>query len=241
MAREAVIKPIEFSCLAVETSTAEPGVAVLQGDASFLREAPGLRNPSRQVVSWARELLDEAGISPGALSCIAYGAGPGSFTGVRVAASMAQGLGYGWNVPVCPVSSLAAMAAAALRIATAAGRDTPDAVACAVDARMGEVYFGLYVADAILGVRSLATDALLAPGAVALPAGRRYLAAGSGWAVWPDLASRWQDRLGRLMPQLCPSALDVARLAAPRFAAGLGRAAVDALPNYLRDRVALAP
>ena len=205
----------------------------------LLRECPGLRAPSRQIFVWASELLREAGLSPASLSCIAYGAGPGSFTGVRLAASLAQSLGYAGNRPACPVSSLAAMASAALRQAAGEGRDVPQAVACALDARLGEIYLGLYVPDATMGVRHVVADALLAPDAIVLPEGQRWLAVGPGWAAWPDLVDRCAQQLEWYQPRVLPTALDVGQLAAPRFAAGECVPASRALPNYLRERVAM--
>lgn len=212
----------------------------MRGDVVLSREGPGLRAPSRQIFVWASELLRESGLSPASLSCIAYGAGPGSFTGVRLAASLAQSLGYAWNRPACPVSSLAAMASAALRQAAEEGRDLPQAVACALDARLGEIYLGLYVPDATMGVRQIVADALLPPEAVVLPEGKRWLAVGSGWAAWPDLVDRCAQQLERHQPRVLPTALDVGQLAAPRFVTGECVPASRALPNYLRDQVATA-
>ena len=181
------------------------------------------------------ELLEETGTALNELDCIAFGAGPGSFTGVRVAVALAQGLGYARNLPLCPVSTLAALAAGALQ-ATAA-----DTVACCLDARMGEVYFGVYRRDPEEGVRALAADALLNPDAVRLPGESTFLAVGPGWTVHPQLAERLGARLAGVEPEQLPSAADVARLARPRFLAGRVVSPAEALPNYLRDRVTSVP
>jgi tRNA threonylcarbamoyladenosine biosynthesis protein TsaB len=197
-----------------------------------VREVRGLRAPSRSVFEWVRELLDEANASFEQLDCIAFGAGPGSFTGVRVAVALAQGLGYARGLPLCPVSTLAALAAGAIRTTSA------NAVACCLDARLGEVYFGLYEKDDRFGVQSVGPDALLRPDAVSLPLHGTFLAAGPGWSVYPELTDRLRTRLAAIDPGHLPSAADVARLAESRFLAGRVVLAADARPNYLRNRVA---
>ena len=191
-----------------------------------------MRAPSRAVFEWVHELLEETNSALSELDCIAFGAGPGSFTGVRVAVALAQGLGYARKLPLCPVSTLAALAAGSLRNTVA------DAVACCFDARMGQVYFGVYCRDTEEGVRALTADALLNPEAVNLPAEGTFLAVGAGWAAYPQLAARLQSRIVGVEPLHLPSAGDVARLARPRFFSGRLVSPAGAVPNYLRDRVA---
>ncbi len=184
------------------------------------------------MYEWAHELLDASSVSLAELDCLAFGAGPGSFTGVRVAVAVAQGLGYATNRPVCAVSTLAALAAGAFRQTTA------DAVACCLDAHMGEVYVGVYRRDVEEGVRELRPDVLEAPDAVALPGDWACFAAGPGWAAYPELAARLRSRLTGMGPDLLPSAADVASLAKSRFLAGRMVPPAEARPNYLRHRVA---
>lgn len=193
-----------------------------------------MQAPSRAVYEWVSELLEEAGMSLRELDCIAFGAGPGSFTGVRVAVALAQGLGFARGLPLCPVSTLAALAEGALQNSGA------DAVACCFDARMGEVYFGVYRRDSKLGVRVLAADALLSPDAVDLPEEGRFLAVGPGWTAYPQLAARLQHRLLGVEAEHLPSAANVARLAGPRFRSGAVVTPAGAQPNYLRNRVTSA-
>jgi tRNA threonylcarbamoyladenosine biosynthesis protein TsaB len=221
-----------FSCLAIETASELPSIALLRAGVITVREVRGLQAPSRSVFEWVRELLDEADTTIDQLDCIAFGAGPGSFTGVRVAVALAQALGYARSLPLCPVSTLAALAAGVIQNAGA------DGVACCLDARIGEVYFGLYGEDREWGVRTLAADALLSPDAVCLPANGTFLAVGPGWSAYPKLADRLRTRLTAVEPGQLPSAADVARLARSRFLAGRVVSPADAHPNYLRDRVA---
>jgi tRNA threonylcarbamoyladenosine biosynthesis protein TsaB len=226
------IPSANFTCLAIETATELPSLALVRAGVVSVRECPGLRAPSREVFEWTRELLDESGADLQELDCIAFGAGPGSFTGVRVAVAVAQALGYACGAPLCPVSTLAALAVGAFQ------ETTVDAVACCLDAHMGEVYFGVYRRDAERGVHPLAVDALHAPDAVTLPPDMKFLAAGPGWAAYPQIAERFQHQLVGIDAGLFPSAASVVTLARSRFLAGELVSPKDAQPNYLRQRVA---
>lgn len=231
-AEDLTISRRPFTCLAIETATDLPGVALVRGGVVSQREAHGLRAPSRHVFEWVHDLLAEARLDLAELDCIAFGAGPGSFTGVRVAVAVAQALGYSRGIALCPVSSLAALAAVAVR-KTGATR-----VACCLDAHMGEVYSGLYRGDDALGVIALGPDRLVPPGELGLPAEERWLAAGPGWAAYPDLTTRLAGSLAGIEPALLPSAVEVARLAEPLYRAGRVLPPAEAHPNYLRQRVA---
>lgn len=220
-----------FSCLAVETATDFPSLALVHGAKMAVRAAEGLQTPSRAIYTWLQELLEETGTSLEQLDCLAFGAGPGSFTGVRVAAALVQALGFARHLPVVPVSTLAALAMAGLR----AAQTRP--VACCLDARMGQVYFAVYAADDEKGVRSLQADALLQPEEVSCAGLPSCFAAGPGWLAYPALRDRFGDVLTGLDVELRPSAADVAALAYPKFLRGETVAPALALPNYLRDRV----
>jgi len=224
-----------FTCLAIETATEQASVALEHNGVTVQRQARGLAAPSRAIYGWIVELLAETGLDLGAVHCVAYGAGPGGFTGVRVATSVAQALGFSRQLPICPVSTLAALAAGALRLGSG------DTVACCQDARMGQVYFAVYRRDPHGGVTALRQDALLDPAAVTLDGMPECTAVGSGWAAYPELAAGLASR-GRLLelPEL-PSALDVAALAGPLYHSGRTVAPSLALPNYLRDQVAALP
>lgn len=223
-----------FRCLAVETATERAGVALLDGDRCLEKGEHGLREPSRLVYRWIDELLREARISLEDLDCIAFGAGPGSFTGLRVAAGVAQALAFSRTLPVCRVSTLAALALGQLR---ATGGEC---VAVALDARMGQAYAGVYRRRGA-GVEALVEDALVDPEhwAPVLPAGTR--AAGPGFAAWPVLATGAGIPASAVDPACWPAAADVARLGQLQFEAGLAVGALDALPNYLRERVTSSP
>jgi len=179
-----------------------------------------------------RELLTRERRSLGELDGIAFGAGPGSFTGLRIACGVAQGLALGAGLRVVGVCTLEAMAEAARQ------RLGATRVVAALDARMGEVYAAHYRHD---GERWTAETepAASKPGAVYVPPGRDWLGVGPGFAAYAELRSRLASALSACRDDLLPSAAAVGALALPRFAAGGSVAASAAAPLYLRNRVAL--
>ena len=184
---------------------------------------------SERLLPWAQELLAAAGTRLAQLDGIAFGAGPGGFTGLRLACGVAQGLAFGLDRPVVPVCTLAVLA-----LGAGDGR----ILAC-LDARMNEVYLAAY---AVAGdsVTELATPIVDAAATLSLPEGSGWHGAGDGFSTWGDvLRTRLDGRMESVDPQLAPTASAVARLAAPVFAAGRGVSAAAALPRYVRDKVAL--
>ena len=177
-------------------------------------------------------VLAEAGIALSGLDGIAASVGPGSFTGVRISVSVAQGLAFGATLPVIPVTTLEALALAGLR------HGTSRALAC-LDARMGEVYWGCFAADARRGV--IALDALRVgpPAEVRWPAPGTYRGIGAGFAAHPKLAALAGLELDPGDAGALPEALHMARLGALRLSAGEGLDAAQLQPEYLRDKVAL--
>lgn len=163
------------------------------------------------------------------LDCIAFGAGPGSFTGLRIACGVAQGIAFGINVPVIGIGTLLALAAAS----------QADPVVCCLDARMGEVYHAAYEK------RGGDWHAVHEPGlckpdaAPDLPAGA-WAGCGSGFAVYrAALESRYAGKLARVIDNLAPHAREIAVLAAAEFARGKAVSAEYAAPLYVRNKVAL--
>lgn len=186
------------------------------------------RGHAGRLLPMADELLQVAGMALRDLDGIAFGRGPGGFTGLRIAAGIAQGLAAGIDRPVLPVSNLAAVAAGASR-ETGASR----VLAC-MDARMGQVYWAAYDCSGA-GPRLLGTEQLSAPCAVELPAGGAWHGAGHGFAAYAALAPRLA--LASVDPERLPRAGDIARMAATDLAAGGGLPAAAGIPAYLRDDV----
>jgi tRNA threonylcarbamoyladenosine biosynthesis protein TsaB len=218
--------------LALDASTEVCSVA-LGDEAGFVeRSVVAGQRHSELLLPMIRALLAEAGIGVGALDGIAFGSGPGSFTGLRIACGAAQGLAFGTGKPVVGIPTLMAMAEAA-RL-----RDGSRRVVAALDARMREVYVAAYEHDGSSWAERLA-PAVQAPQAAPLPPGTAWLGVGGGFAAHPALAERLQNIMLRCDAAIAPSALAIGALALPRLAAGAGVAARDAAPLYVRHRVAL--
>ncbi|HLI16868.1 MAG TPA: tRNA (adenosine(37)-N6)-threonylcarbamoyltransferase complex dimerization subunit type 1 TsaB [Rhodanobacteraceae bacterium] len=221
-----------MNLLAIETATEACSVALLHGEALIDRTELAPRRHAELVLPMAEDLLAEAGITRRQLDAIAVGQGPGAFTGVRLAISVAQGLALALDIPVVPVSSLAALAMQAPKNGAS--------ILAAIDARREEIYAGAFVFDGAGLVEALDRERVLAASELKSPEAEAWNVLGTGWKAYSDAirerlpsAPRWAD--GERYPQAC----DVARLAAPLFAAGKGVPPEQALPVYLRDKVAL--
>lgn len=219
--------------LAIDTATEACSAALLlDGELRERYELLG-RGHAERILPMVDELLAEAGVGLRALDGIAFGRGPGAFTGVRIAVSLAQGLAFGADLPVVGVSDLAALARLVL------DRERTEAALVCLDARMNEVYWAEALPRPDGGIELIA-ERLGPPAEVvpSLPPTRSLAGAGHGWAAYPRLAERLGTRLAVLRPQLLPRAAQVATLAALEFAAGRAVRAEFALPVYLRDEVA---
>ncbi len=215
--------------LALETSTEYCSVALWQdGEVVDRCEAVGQKH-SERLMPMIDELLQATGHKLQALDGIAFGMGPGSFTGVRIACGVAQGLALGANLPVVGVCTLEALA-------EASGHDRVIAV---LDARMGEIYHAAYEKQG--GDRIAASEPCLCkPEDAPAVAGEGWFAAGSGFAVnGPALQARYAGQLLGVDGAVVPQAAAVAALGARRLMRGEGVDAALALPLYLRDKVAL--
>jgi tRNA threonylcarbamoyladenosine biosynthesis protein TsaB len=219
--------------LALDTSTELCSAAVWLDGTLSAREAQRERGHSELILPMIDQLLAEAGVGLRQLDAIAFGRGPGAFTGVRLAAGVAQGLAFAVGLPLLPISDLRALAAQALRLAGA----PPRALVCQ-DARMDECYWGCFerVADT---VQAHSPEALAAPGALGLPpswCGHSVCGAGSGFGAYPLELGPLMRQLRAVYGDFRPRALEVALLAAHD---GLASAVPpeQAHPVYLRDEV----
>jgi tRNA threonylcarbamoyladenosine biosynthesis protein TsaB len=219
--------------LALETSTEWCGVAVGDGARWHRCEEKAGHAHSERLLPMVDAALVEAGWSLRELDGIAFGAGPGSFTGIRIACGVAQGLAFAADLPVVPVPTLAALAQQVFR-----DDGWRNVVAC-LDARMREVYVAAYARDGAAW-REVSAPEVVAPDDVALklPASPgSWTGAGGGFAAYPALASRLA--LAECAADAHPTAQAIGELALAPLAAGEGVAAADALPIYVRHRVAL--
>jgi len=221
--------------LAIDTATENCSAALLFDAQLLQREQLLERGHAEAILPMVDELLAAAHLRFYALSAIAFGRGPGAFTGVRLAASVTQGLAFGAGVPVVPVSDLQAVAQRALD-----AHGAVDRVLVCADARMHEVYWGCFERSADGLARPSDAEHVTPPASVRLPGGwehRGQLAgAGSGFATYPELRAGLS--LDVVLEGLLPRAVEVARLAVPEVAAGRFFPAEQALPVYLRDDVA---
>lgn len=221
-----------MSCLlALDTATEACSVALLHEGRVLSRYEVAPRLHAQRLLPMVQEVLDEAGIAIAALDAIAFGRGPGAFTGVRIAIGVVQGLAFALDRPVLPVSNLAVLAQRAHRESGASQ------VAAAIDARMDEIYWGCYALDGG-EMRLQGSEAVLPPEQAELPRGASgdWLGAGTGWGSY---AARMGVSVRDRLPALLPDASDLLQLARFAWARGEALPAEQAQPVYLRDQVAM--
>lgn len=220
-----------MNILALDTAAKACSVALQAGENLIERFEAVPRRHAASLLPMAEACLAEAGLKLGNLDAVAFGRGPGSFTGLRIATGVTQGIAFGAGLPVIPVSNLAAGAAAALRL------HGWRRVLVAFDARMGEVYAGWFRQGPDGLPEAISAETLSTPEALAATAdGEGSYGVGSAFAAWPALTE--QLKLQAADANLEPRALDLLGLAAAALARGNTVAAEDAQPVYLREQVA---
>ena len=233
------MKPEFPNLLAFDTSTDRLSVAVQRAadGARFTHTGAGGAQSSATLIPTVQALLAQAGLALGDLRAIVFGRGPGSFTGLRTACAVAQGLAYGARggagVPVLPVDTLLAVAEGARQSLSPAPAELR--VLALLDARMGEVYAAEYAWSSAVGWQGLAEAAVLPPEGVAVPPAGTLLA-GNAAAVYADRLPAALRALPRA--DVLPTAEALLALAPALLAAGRAVPADQALPLYIRDKVA---
>lgn len=219
--------------LAIDTATEQCSVALLDGNRVVSRCVPMPRGHADVLLSMVQEVMAEAGVALPELEVIAFGRGPGAFTGVRIAIGVAQGMALALGVPLMPVSNLAAVAQ------QAAGRvPVGSHVLVCMDARMGEIYCCEFVLAASGLVEAVSAEQLLAPDRFHLPASpatQPVLGLGTGFRAYPVLRERCAGLT--IDDSALPRANDLVQLAARDVALGKAMPAAQAQPVYLRDDV----
>jgi tRNA threonylcarbamoyladenosine biosynthesis protein TsaB len=214
--------------LGFDTST-EVCTAALWLDGQVLERFERRNQHSELLLPMIDALLGEAGLRIAELDAIAFGRGPGSFTGLRIGAGVAQGLAFAADRPVVPVSSLATLAQGI----------EADRVLAAFDARMRQVYWGVYQRNAQGLVAPMHAELVADPSAVPLPEGRGWVGGGSGWDAY---TGPLQQRLGSVVERwvagATPQARNLMALAAVAFTEGRTLPPEAAIPVYIRDDVA---
>ncbi|MBI5451314.1 MAG: tRNA (adenosine(37)-N6)-threonylcarbamoyltransferase complex dimerization subunit type 1 TsaB [Gammaproteobacteria bacterium] len=225
-----------MNILAIDTSTDACSAALLAGGELYQRCQIAPRQHTELILPMIDSVLAEAGLGVRQLDGLAFGRGPGAFTGVRVASSVIQGIAYGCDLPVAAVSTLAALAQQAWRSHGAIQ------VLAGLDARLQQVYWGQYVLGAQQCMQLQGGEQVCLPAAVPRPTTSGWLGAGSAWLQYRTLLTQQlgdccQDCIADIYPQ----ARDVALLGQRLLQQGLGVAADRVLPVYLRDQVASKP
>ncbi len=218
-----------MNLLALETATEACSAALAVDGEIRERFEVAPRGHSQLLLPMVDELMAEAAISIEQVDAIAFGRGPGAFTGLRIAVGVTQGIAFGAELPVVPVSTLAALAQ---------GGESDKALA-AIDARMNEVYWGAYQRNSAGQMVLCGEESVLPAGEVPLPEGDGWVGLGTGWGSYSTtLAKRCGDQINGWNGESLPHAADVARLGIAGFNAGEAISAEQAIPVYLRDKVA---
>ena len=214
--------------LALETSTEHCSLALWLDGEILVRAVPAQERHSQVILPLLQALLADAQVRLTQLNGIAFGAGPGSFTGLRIACGIAQGLAFGANLPVVGISDLMALAEAS---------NCPKVIAI-LDARMGEIYHAVYERRADQWQELSAPGLYLPQHAPAVSAGG-WVGVGSGFNVHKEvLLLRYAEQFNEINADLVPHAKEIAILGAQALLNGRGLAPDDAHPIYIRDKVA---
>ena len=222
-----------MNLLALDTSTEFLSLALLLSDnngcdKTYSHDSQAGVKASELILPQIQALLDSANIKLTDLDGIAFGAGPGAFTGVRVACGVAQGLGFGADLPVVGVNTLLALAQAS---------EKERVIAC-LDARMGEIYHAAFVRENGVWIEQSKTIVCKPEAAPVLDGA--WTGVGSGWAAYGEILSQiYAKNLSHVLPNVTPTAQAILQLAAPTFSAGNAKPASEAAPIYIRNRVAL--
>jgi len=219
--------------LAIETASSACSAALLIDDDIKVEFELAPRMHTQLILPMVTSLLATAGLKLQHIDAIAFSRGPGAFTGLRIAAGITQGLAFSADLPVIPISTLAAMAQSAYQ------QYDEHSIAVALDARIAEVYWGQYQLDSEQKMRLIDQELVCAPSQTPLLT-RKSGAIGSGWAEYDiEMTSRHATQLSRIEPDINPSAEFIALLAVDDFKQQRWLDAAQAEPIYLRDNVAL--
>lgn len=218
-----------MNLIAIETSTSYCSLAVCRGAQVISRHVLAEQRHAEILLDELEGLLQVAGLTLADINGIAFGEGPGAFTGLRIACGVTQGLALARNIPVIGISTL-------LSVAEESGESR--VIAC-IDARMNEVYHAAYRREAGQWFEECAPG-LCSPAALPVPEGDDWMGCGSGFNVHDEiLRARLGPQMAGTSPGVSPTAAAILALARPRFERGEGKPAAMALPIYLRDKVAL--
>lgn len=218
--------------LAIDTTSDACSVALQLDTDISERHHVEARAHTRILVPMIRELLEEKKLHTGDLDAVVLGNGPGSFIGMRISASLAQGLCFGAGLPLVPVSSLAAVAAEVM------SDEGAERVVVAQDARMNEVYFGVYERGPEALPVAMVEERIVAARDGGSLAGHGWIGAGAGWARYPELVAASRDAVSRISGIQVPRARFLLRLGERQMQRGGAVDPQELAPAYLRTKVA---
>ncbi len=229
--------------IAIESSSELCSVALTNGTEILQRISGEPRQHAEQILPMVEQLLADAGLQKNSLDQIVVGRGPGSFTGVRIACSVAQGIGHGLNIPVLPISSLAGLAQATTRAETTLAAGTQ--IIAAIDARLAEIYLGLYQLDTMRVPQLVGDEKVIAPGDAAAYLTDNHseeevcrIGVGSGWQAYTEaLQKQIHPPVINILTDCRADAQALLELAAHYPYNTHAVSAEQALPIYLRDQV----
>lgn len=216
--------------VAIDTATEACSVALLCGGEVRYRYQVAAKIHAKILLPMLDELMAEAQLTPQQLDAVAFGRGPGGFTGVRIGTAAAQAIALGGDIPAAPVSNLAAIAARAHR------ENGDEKVAVAIDARMGEVYWGAFQIQNI--EPELIGSEIVCPPQNVPELDSEWVAAGTGWEAYPEVLTAASHASQKDTMNHLPHAVDILNIGAEMIHQGRGVSAENALPVYLRDNVA---
>lgn len=219
--------------LALETATSHCSVALLSGDRVFANTQLCHNQHALMLLPMIEQLLQQADLAIAQLSAITFGCGPGSFTGVRIATSVAQGLAFGINKPVIPLSTLQIMAQQAYQ------QHHVERALVALDARMQQIYYGYYELDKNALMQLHGAQAVIDPENIKIiSTDQKIVGVGNGWEVYAEILQRRTQLVSTMIyPEVIPDARAALPLALALFQQGSAVDAASVLPIYLRDKV----
>lgn len=235
---KAIVPSSIDTILGIETATNASTLALYHKNTWFTRENLIPKMHSENLLPMLQSLLQEAGIEITELKAIGVGVGPGSFTGLRIAVGLAQALGFGLNIPIWPISTLAALAYTSFEMTKA----THNVFMPMLDARMQAVYWGIYKLDEKLGVSSIVPDCLTAPENVGASEvlGKKIIVTGSGIDVYYNrIMPNLQSQVERHIEAIYPDAKAVVSLTQKKIQSNVAPISAHNLtPRYIRNDVA---
>lgn len=219
--------------LALDTATENCSVALLTDDGIYFRSEVAPRDHTKKILPMVDDVLKEAGLSLNDLDALAFGRGPGSFTGVRIGIGIAQGLAFGADLPMIGISTLEAMAQGVYR------KHGESAVATAIDARMSEIYWGRFLRQEDGSWLVQDAECVISPALVvekSIDDENTWFTAGTGWEAYSDLLTQLPFRR-EISSIVYPDAQDIVSLAKIELLKGNTVSVEEASPVYLRDKV----